>query len=107
MFGLGPQELVLILIIVLVLFGAKRLPEIGGALGKSVREFKKATRKEHDEVSSRIGTGDESRGSSADTDSARDSGGGALQGLPGVKEARDIKETAGKIKAASRLFLKK
>ena len=39
-FGIGPLELVVILLIVLVTFGAKRLPEIGRGLGSSAREFK-------------------------------------------------------------------
>lgn len=43
MFGLGMQELVIILIIVLVLFGATRLPEIGKGIGQAIRNFKKAT----------------------------------------------------------------
>lgn len=43
MFGFGMPELIVILIIVLVVFGAGRLPEIGGALGKSIRNFKKAS----------------------------------------------------------------
>jgi len=42
MFGFGIPELLIILAIVLVIFGAGRLPEIGGALGKSIRNFKKA-----------------------------------------------------------------
>ena len=41
MFGLGTQELVIILIIVLVLFGANRLPDLARSLGSSVKEFKK------------------------------------------------------------------
>jgi sec-independent protein translocase protein TatA len=41
MFGLGTQELMVILVIVLVLFGGSKLPEIARSLGKSVREFKK------------------------------------------------------------------
>ncbi len=40
MFGLGIWELLLILLIVLFFFGAKRLPEIGSSLGKGIREFK-------------------------------------------------------------------
>lgn len=41
MFGLGPTELVIGLIVVLLLFGAKRIPEIAGSFGKSIKEFKK------------------------------------------------------------------
>lgn len=40
MFGLGIWELLLILMIVLLFFGAKRLPEIGSSLGEGIREFK-------------------------------------------------------------------
>ncbi len=38
----GPMEIIIILLVVLLLFGAKRLPEIGKALGDGIREFKKA-----------------------------------------------------------------
>jgi sec-independent protein translocase protein TatA len=41
MFGLGYQELLLILVIVLILFGAQRLPDLAKSLGSSVKEFKK------------------------------------------------------------------
>jgi sec-independent protein translocase protein TatA len=43
MFGnIGWSELVIILVVVLLLFGAKRLPEIGAAMGKGIRDFKKS-----------------------------------------------------------------
>jgi len=41
MFGLGMQELIIILVIVLVLFGATRLPEIGKGIGQAIKNFKK------------------------------------------------------------------
>jgi sec-independent protein translocase protein TatA len=42
MFGIGMQELLIILVIVLIIFGAGKLPEIGSALGKSIKNFKKS-----------------------------------------------------------------
>ncbi|MFH1709199.1 MAG: twin-arginine translocase TatA/TatE family subunit [Planctomycetota bacterium] len=50
MFGLGFRELVVILLIVLLLFGAARLPEIARAFGKSLAEFKKAAKDVKDGV---------------------------------------------------------
>lgn len=44
MFGLGVGELVLILVIVLIIFGAGKLPEIGEGLGRGIRSFRKAVR---------------------------------------------------------------
>ena len=49
MFGLGTQELIIIFMIVMVLFGASRLPEIGSGIGKAIKNFKKAT-SEPDEI---------------------------------------------------------
>jgi sec-independent protein translocase protein TatA len=41
--GMGMPELIIILVIVLIIFGAGKLPEIGAGLGKGIRNFKKAT----------------------------------------------------------------
>ena len=48
--GIGAQELVLILLVVLLLFGAKRIPEIAQGLGRGISEFKKAMRDTKDEI---------------------------------------------------------
>jgi sec-independent protein translocase protein TatA len=44
MFGIGMPELLVILVIILIIFGAGKLPEIGSALGRGIKNFKKATR---------------------------------------------------------------
>ncbi len=46
---IGIPELILILVIVLIVFGAGRLPQIGGAIGKGIREFRKSSRGDYDE----------------------------------------------------------
>ena len=50
MFGLGIAELILILIIGLVLFGPGKLPDVGRAVGKSIREFRSATKEVRETV---------------------------------------------------------
>ncbi|MBW1979856.1 MAG: twin-arginine translocase TatA/TatE family subunit [Deltaproteobacteria bacterium] len=50
MFGIGMPELLVILVIILIIFGAGKLPEIGSGLGKGIRNFKKATSDEADEL---------------------------------------------------------
>lgn len=110
-FGLGMQELLVIFIVVFFIFGAKRLPEIGSAFGKSLREFKKATKKEKDEVSSWIKSPTQGEEAAHGSKNASEQGDNPLkhelENLPGVKEAQEIKETASKLKAAGRVFLKK
>ncbi len=43
MFGIGMPELIIILVIILIIFGAGKLPEIGAGMGKAIKSFKKAT----------------------------------------------------------------
>jgi sec-independent protein translocase protein TatA len=65
--NIGPMELFIILVIVLVIFGAKRVPEIGASFGKGIREFKKSLSdvdrsiKEPDREASMINAGDAQR----------------------------------------------
>jgi sec-independent protein translocase protein TatA len=51
LFNLGGGEIILILALVLILFGAKKLPELAKGLGTGIKEFKKATREVTEEVS--------------------------------------------------------
>ena len=51
MFGIGMPELIIILVIIMIIFGAGKLPEIGSGIGKGIRNFKKATSSKPDEIS--------------------------------------------------------
>jgi len=52
MFGIGMPELIVILIIIMIIFGAGKLPEIGAGIGKGIRNFKKATMDPPKEIAS-------------------------------------------------------
>ena len=54
MFGLQPTHLIAILVVALLVFGPQRLPEIGRALGKSINEFKNATKEMTDSFSDEV-----------------------------------------------------
>ena len=54
MFGLGGQEIILILVVILLLFGAKKIPELARGLGTGIKEFKKATETVNDEIQKAI-----------------------------------------------------
>ena len=47
--SIGPMELIVVLAVVLIIFGVGRLPEVGGALGKGIREFRRAQNEEPSE----------------------------------------------------------
>ncbi|UCD93994.1 MAG: twin-arginine translocase TatA/TatE family subunit [Candidatus Zixiibacteriota bacterium] len=69
MFGLGPWELALIFLVILLLFGAKRLPDIAQGLGKGIREFKRAVKDTQDEIKTNM---NETEKKSKDSDGKKD-----------------------------------
>ena len=66
--GLGMWEMLLIFLVVLLLFGAKRLPEIGSSLGKGIREFKGSIREIEREVQAPAEPGQDAVASSSEDD---------------------------------------
>jgi sec-independent protein translocase protein TatA len=96
MFGLGLPEILVILVILFVLFGAKRLPDIGAGLGKTVKELRKIRddRKPDKEKEKKDGEGN------LVSDLKK-----KVEDIPGLKEAKVIKETADKVKNITK-FLK-
>ncbi len=94
MFGLGLPEMLVILVIIFLLFGAKKIPEIGAGLGKTVKELRKireerrTTKKEE-----KVHQNDQSS-----SDPKREVG-----KIPGLKEAEEIKETIDQVKRLSKL----
>ena len=48
--SIGPTELIIIFVIILLIFGGKKLPELAKGLGKGIREFKKASKEVQDEL---------------------------------------------------------
>ena len=59
--NIGPMELIIILVVILLLFGAKRLPELARGLGKSMSEFKKATQEVQDDFRDAMDSADPSK----------------------------------------------
>ena len=101
MFGLGPTELFIIAIIVLLIFGAKRLPEIGKGLGGAIREFKKVKKELSSEDSEKVKTTTASESTNQNDpitkveDKVKDK---VLEQVPGVKKVMDAKKKVDKVK---------
>lgn len=68
---LGPLEIALILAVLLLLFGAKRLPEIGRSMGKSIREFRGATKGLADDTKAGLEDDDDDEAKPADKTRAK------------------------------------
>jgi sec-independent protein translocase protein TatA len=95
MFGLGLPEILVILVIFLFLFGAKKLPQIGEGLGKTVRELRKI--REERKAGKEKEKGDQKGNFISDLKKE-------VEEIPGLKEAKEIKETADKVKNISKLL---
>jgi len=95
MFGLGLPEILVILVIFLFLFGAKRLPQIGEGLGKTVRELRKI--REERKAGKEKEKGDQKGNFISDLKKE-------VEEIPGLKEAKEIKETADKVKNITKIL---
>lgn len=82
MFGLGTPELIVILGIAFLVFGGKKLPEIGAGLGKGIKSFKKGLQE------------------------VEDTGKNLVEDVPGVKEVASLKENVDKAKDLGKLISK-
>jgi len=95
MFGLGLPEILVILVIFLFLFGAKKLPQIGEGLGKTVRELRKI--REERKAGKEKEKGDQKGDFISDLKKE-------VEEIPGLKEAKEIKETADKVKNITKIL---
>ena len=91
MFGLGTTELIVIGVIVFLIFGAKRLPDIGKGVGGAIREFRNVKK----EIGSKDDEDQEQEAPPAIEDKLAEK---VVEQVPGVKEAMGVKKKVEKVK---------
>jgi sec-independent protein translocase protein TatA len=100
MFGLGPTELIIIAVIILLLFGAKRLPEIGKGLGGAINEFKKVkkeiSKKNEDDKGHDDNEVPEKKNDQPTLEAKVMNK--VIEQVPGVKKAMDVKRKVEQVK---------
>ena len=95
MFGLGTTELIIIGVVVFLIFGAKRIPEIGKGLGGAIREFRQIKK----DISGKQDQPEEKVKKDADSPALEEKlAGKVLNEIPGVKKVMDVKEKVEKVK---------
>jgi sec-independent protein translocase protein TatA len=95
MFGLGVPEILIILVIFLFLFGAKRLPQMGEGLGKTIKELRKIRGEKKTEKETEKGN----QKGNVISDLKKE-----VEEIPGLKEAKEIKEAADKFKNITKIL---
>ena len=100
MFGLGPTELIIIAVIILLLFGAKRLPEIGKGLGGAINEFKKVKKEISKKDEDDKGHDDNKVPAKKDDQPTLEAKvvNKVMEQVPGVKKAMDVKRKVEQVK---------
>jgi len=100
MFGLGPTELIIIAIIVLLIFGAKRLPDIGKGLGGAIKEFKNIKQDLSSDNAADNKDKKEDEGKTGESPPSLETkvANKVLEQVPGVKKVMDVKKKADTVK---------
>ena len=100
MFGLGPTELIIIAIIVLLIFGAKRLPDIGKGLGGAIKEFRNIKQDLSSDNAADNKNEKEHEGKTEESPPSLEAkmANKVLEQVPGVKKVMDVKKKADTVK---------